>query len=123
MSATNKSLSKKKSKTPEKAAVGSTRKKTGSKKDDGASKPKRISALDAAAAVLKSAGRPMRAQELIDAMAEKRLWKSPAGATPHATLYAAMVREERDKGAGSRFRKIDRGMFEITKAGQSSTRA
>jgi len=49
----------------------------------------KYSALDAAAQVLKSAGKPMRAQELIAAMAEQNLWKSPGGATPHATLYTA----------------------------------
>ena len=74
------------------------------KKADGDKKPKRVSALDAAAQVLKSAGKPMRAQELIAAMAEQGLWSSPAGKTPHATLYAAMMREARDKGAASRFR-------------------
>lgn len=78
-------------------------------------KPKRVSALDAAAQVLKSAGKPMRAQELIAAMAEQNLWKSPAGKTPAGTLYAAMLREERDKGDASRFRKVDRGQFTFNK--------
>ena len=77
----------------------------------GVTKSKRVSALDAAAQVLGEAGRPMRAQELIVAMAEQGLWKSPAGKTPHATLYAAMMREERDKGGAARFRKVDRGQF------------
>ncbi len=80
-------------------------------------KPKRVSALDAAAQVLAKAGKPMRAQDLIAAMAEQNLWKSPAGATPHATLYAAMMREARDKGATSRFRKVDRGHFEFAGKG------
>jgi hypothetical protein len=75
-------------------------------------KRKRVSALDAAAQVLAKAGKPMRAQELIAAMAEQNLWKSPAGKTPHATLYAAMQHEERDKGSASRFKKVDRGKFE-----------
>ncbi len=74
-------------------------------------KPKRVSALDAAAQVLAQTGKPMRAQELITVMAEQGLWKSPAGKTPHATLYAALMREARNKGAASRFRKVDRGMF------------
>ena len=74
-------------------------------------KPKRVSALDAAAQVLKAADKPMRAPELIAAMAEQNLWKSPAGATPHATLYAAMQREEKAKGRASRFTKVDRGQF------------
>lgn len=76
-------------------------------------KPKRVSALDAAAQVLAKASKPMHAQELITAMADQGLWKSPGGKTPHATLYAAMMREERDKGRESRFRKVDRGQFEF----------
>ncbi len=74
-------------------------------------KPKRVSALDAAAQVLAKAGKPMGAQELIAAMAEQGLWKSPAGKTPHATLYAAILREIGKKGDDARFRKVDRGMF------------
>lgn len=74
-------------------------------------KPKRTSALDAAAAVLHMANKPMRAQELIAAMADEGLWKSPAGKTPHATLYAAILREIRAKGDDARFRKVDRGQF------------
>ena len=80
-------------------------------KAKGDAKSKRISALDAAAQVLKAASKPMRAGELITAMAEKGLWKSPGGKTPEATLYAAMMREARDKGRESRFKKIDRGQF------------
>ena len=91
--------------------------KTKSKKAGSGKKPKRVSALAAATQVLAKAGKPMRAQELIAAMAEQGLWKSPAGKTPHATLYAAMMREARDKGTASRFRKIDRGMFAFHKAG------
>ncbi len=87
------------------------------KKAGGEKKPKRVSALEAAARVLAKAGKPMRAQELIAAMAEQNLWKSPAGKTPHATLYAAMMREARDKGTASRFRKVDRGQFAFNKAG------
>ncbi len=92
-----------------KATRGDRRPKT--RKQAGEQKPKRVSALDAAAQVLAKAGKPMRSQELIAAMAEQNLWKSPAGKTPHATLYAAMMREARDKGSASRFRKVDRGQF------------
>ncbi len=74
-------------------------------------KPKRLSALDAAAEVLKTEGKPMNAKELIAAMAEQGLWTSPGGKTPHATLYAAMMREARDKGDAARFRKLGRGQF------------
>ncbi len=74
-------------------------------------KPKRISALDAAATVLKKAGKPLRSQEMIDAMASQGLWKSPGGKTPHATLYAAILREITVKGGESRFKKVERGQF------------
>ncbi len=96
-----------------KAAGKAATKKPKSKKRGGERKPKRVNALDAAAQVLAKAEKPMRAQELIAAMAEQGLWSSPAGKTPHATLYAAMMRESRDKGTASRFRKVDRGLFEI----------
>jgi hypothetical protein len=84
-------------------------------KKPAADKPKRVSALDAAAQVLKAEGKPMRAKELIEAMAAKGLWSSPGGKTPEATLYAAMIREigkAVETGTVSRVRKTDRGMFE-----------
>ncbi|GAF83555.1 unnamed protein product [marine sediment metagenome] len=85
-------------------------KKAKPKKVGGKQKPKRVSALDAAAQVLAQADKPMRAQELIAAMAEQGLWSSPAGKTPHATLYAAMLREIGAKGDAARFKKVDRGL-------------
>ena len=100
-----------------KATTKAADKKAEAKKADGKKKPKRLSALDAAAQVLANAGKPMRAQELIAAMAEQGLWKSPAGKTPHATLYAAMLREISAKGAAARFRKVDRGLFAVKNAG------
>jgi hypothetical protein len=111
MSAKKKTRSKKKKAVAKDAKPKAPATKAKPKKADGEQKPKRVSALDAAAQVLKSAGKPMRAQELIAAMAEQNLWKSPAGKTPAGTLYAAMMREERDKGNASRFRKVDRGQF------------
>jgi hypothetical protein len=74
-------------------------------------KDTRLSALDAAAHVLGKSRQPMRAQDLITAMAEQGLWQSPRGKTPHATLYAAMLREIAEKGKDARFQKVDRGMF------------
>ncbi len=96
-----------------KAAGKAATRKPKSKKRGGERKPKRVSALDAAAQVLAKAEKPMRAQELIAAMAEQNLWKSPGGKTPHATLYAAMLREITAKGKEARFTKVDRGLFEF----------
>ena len=77
-------------------------------------KPRRTSALDAAAKVLASAKEPMRAKDLIEQMAAKGLWTSPGGKTPEATLYAAMIREIGKKGPQARFRKTERGLFAAT---------
>ena len=76
-----------------------------------ADKPKRVSALDAAAEVLKASDAPMRAKEMIEAMAARGLWSSPNGKTPEATLYSAILREINTKGAAARFRKTERGLF------------
>ena len=53
-------------------------------------------------------------KEMVEAMSGKGLWKS-SGATPHATIYAAIIREIAKKGSGSRFRKTDRGHFTVAK--------
>lgn len=74
-------------------------------------KPRRVSALDAAADVLRKADRAMASKDLIAAMAEQGLWQSPNGKTPHATLYAAILREITAKGDAAQFRKVDRGQF------------
>ena len=74
-------------------------------------KPKKVSALDAAAKVLGEAGKPMNCPEMIEEMSRKELWTSPNGATPHATLYAAILREIKVKGRESRFTKTERGKF------------
>src|ERR1700741_5176304 len=58
-----------------------------------AEKPRKVSALDAAAKVLGEQGEPMNCQEMIAAMAEKGYWKSANGQTPAATLYSALSRE------------------------------
>ena len=74
-------------------------------------KPKRVSALDAAATVLAASEVPMRAKEMIAAMEAKGLWTSPTGKTPEATLYAAIIREIAAKGTAARFKKHERGVF------------
>lgn len=72
-----------------------------------------LSGLDAAAKVLSDAGEPMRVGEIFGVIQKKGLWKSN-GKTPEATLYAAIIREIRDKGVDSRFEKKDRGLFKAT---------
>jgi len=78
-----------------------------------AEKPKKTSALDAAAKVLAEAGQPMNTKEMVDAMTAKGYWSSPNGLTPHATLYSAIAREINTKGNKARFKKGDRGQFTL----------
>ena len=73
--------------------------------------PSKSSALDAAARVLRESGQPMSCPELIEHMAAKGYWTSPKGKTPSSTLYAAIAREVKLKGAASRFVKTGPGRF------------
>jgi hypothetical protein len=85
-----------------------------SKKGHGQQKAKgqkTMSCLDAAAKLLTESGQPMTCPELIETIAAKGYWTSPAGKTPQATLYAAIVREIRTKKNESRFRKTGPGRF------------
>ena len=79
----------------------------------------KLSALDAAALVLRHSGQPMSCPELIAQMAAKDYWTSPKGKTPASTLYAAMAREVKVKGATSRFVKTGPGRFAFRDGGDS----
>ncbi len=93
-----------------------TKKTTTSRKQAPAKKAgKKMSGLDAAVIILAESKEPMRAKEIVEQMEAKGYWKSPGGKTPHATIYAAMLREIRDKGKDARFKKIDRGLFTANK--------
>lgn len=85
--------------------------KPAAKKFKPATDGKKLSAIDAAAKVLATAKEPMNCKELIEAMAAKKLWTSPGGKTPHATLYSAILREISTKGKDARFKKTERGRF------------
>lgn len=94
--------------------VSAGKKAASRKAKDSATEARKLSALDAAARVLAETGTPMNTMELIQAMAAKGYWASPAGKTPQATLYAAILREIKSKGAASRFHRSDRGKFGLT---------
>jgi hypothetical protein len=74
---------------------------------------KKLGCIDAAALVLATAKAPMTSRELITAMAVQNLWTSPAGQTPHATLYSGLLREIKAKGKDARFVKTERGKFAV----------
>jgi hypothetical protein len=82
-------------------------------------KDRKPSGLDAAAQVLAEAGEPMNCGDMVKTMLETGLWKT-GGKTPAATIYAAIIREISVKGDASRFRKTDRGHFELTAAGKEA---
>jgi hypothetical protein len=104
-----------------KATKTATVSKTPAADADKASGPatprKQRSALDAAAQVLAETGQPMNCPDLIKAMTAKGYWTSPQGKTPHATLYAAILREIATKGPEARFTKTERGKFARTGGG------
>ena len=85
--------------------------------EPGATGGKRMGLVSAAIQVLEDAGEDtaMNCHELVKLAAERGLWQPRAGKTPANTLYAALLREIRDKGEASRFRKTDRGKFALNK--------
>jgi len=97
----------------ERAMATSRKPKAETKKPKGDGK-KRTSGLDAAAKVLADAKEPLGVKVIVQQMLDKGLW-STGGKTPHATIYAAIIREIADKGADSRFRKVARGRFELNR--------
>jgi hypothetical protein len=84
-----------------------------------ADKPKKLSMLDAAAEILKGASYPMSAKELIIAMEDSGIWKSPAGKTPWNSLVAAISREVAGK-ENPRFQKTGKGLFALAEQGGES---
>jgi hypothetical protein len=71
-----------------------------------------MSGLDAAAKILEEAGEPLNCKAIVERAFEKGYWK-PAGKTPAATLYSAILRELNVKQDAARFVKADRGMFKL----------
>jgi hypothetical protein len=76
-----------------------------------AAKERKYSALNAAAQVLQETGQALTCPALIAQMAAKGYWSSPQGKTPASTLYAALTREIKRKGAAARFQKTGPGTF------------
>ena len=103
--ATKKTATKKRPAAKKPATKKATTKKAAAKRNG------KLSALDAAAKVLGETKEPMTTREMIGVMAAKGYWKSPGGATPHATLYSAILRELVAKGKDARFKKTERGHF------------
>ena len=56
--------------------------------------------LSGAVKVLEEAGQPLNCAEMVKRMLEKGYWKTD-GKTPSATIYSAIVREIKEKGAAT----------------------
>jgi restriction system protein len=69
-----------------------------------------MSALDAAANVLGTQGKPMRTDELTERMLAQGLWSS-AGRTPAATVHAQLASDIKKHGSQSRFIRTAPGTF------------
>lgn len=54
----------------------------------------------------------MRCGDMVEKMISTGLWQTE-GKTPAATIYSAILREITTKGADSRFKKTDRGLFTV----------
>jgi len=94
---------------PNRSKAATSTKTTTSKKKATVIKDKKPRGLDLAAKVLALAKEPLNAK-IIAERAIAAGWET-SGKMLHATLYAAMIREIRDKGKESRFEKVDRGLF------------
>jgi hypothetical protein len=76
---------------------------------------KQLTLLDAAVKVLGVAGEPMTCLEMIEAISKAKLWSSPNGRTPAATLYSAILRSIEQQGKLSPFTKTGPGKFGLAK--------
>ena len=80
-----------------------------SKKNGTPGPAKKLSQIDAALKVLAEQSTAMTCKQMVEAMSSKGYWTSPGGATPHATLYSAILREIQKKGSEARFAKAEKG--------------
>ena len=76
---------------------------------------KGLSLLNAAATVLERSGEAMPVRAMIEEAKASGLWTPTGGKTPEQTLYSAIIREIKDKGGASRFRKDGRGRFSFAR--------
>jgi len=68
--------------------------------------------MDAAIQVMGETGEPMNCKDVVAKVLEQGLWTTN-GKTPHATLYASILREIQKKGDDARFVKTERGKFSL----------
>lgn len=85
-------------------------------KAESAAVPKKgLSLLNAAATVLERSGEAIPVRAMVEEAKASGLWTPTGGKTPEQTLYSAIIREIKDKGGASRFRKDGRGRFSFAR--------
>ena len=97
--------------TPKDAAKATKAAAKAAPKSETAVPKKGLSLLNAAATVLERSGEAMSVRAMIETAKSSGLWTPGGGKTPEQTLYSAIIREIKDKGGASRFRKDGRGLF------------
>ena len=102
--------------TPKAAAKAAKAAAKAAPKTEAAAVPKKgLSLLNAAATVLERSGEAMPVRAMIEEAKSSGLWTPGGGKTPEQTLYSAIIREIKDKGGASRFRKDGRGRFSFAR--------
>ena len=102
--------------TPKAAAKATKAAAKATPKTEAAAVPKKgLSLLNAAATVLERSGEAMPVRAMIEEAKASGLWTPGGGKTPEQTLYSAIIREIKDKGGASRFRKDGRGRFSFAR--------
>ncbi|MGN0847930.1 MAG: HTH domain-containing protein [Kiritimatiellia bacterium] len=86
-------------------------KKAKTKTASAAAPEKKLSLVNAAAAVLERSDEAMTVKGMIEAAKAAGLWTPGAGKTPEQTLYSSILREIKTKGESARFKKEARGHF------------
>ena len=71
-----------------------------------------MSALDAAAAVLQDAGKPLHYREITERMLTRKLW-STSGKTPWDTVHGGLAVDIKNRGPASRFVRAGPGLFAL----------
>lgn len=98
-----------------KAAAPKRRKPAPSLNGNGKPHSERPSLVNAAAKALAEHDHPLTVAELYAVIVEKGYWQSGNGKTPERTL-AARIGTEISAGKASRFKRAERGKFELVKA-------
>jgi hypothetical protein len=79
-----------------------------------------MNALDATEAVLRDEGGPLHYREITERILKRRLWVT-GGATPDATVNAALGLDIQERGNGSRFERVSHGTYALRNVRRKNT--